>query len=201
MINYYDNILNTSLYKFDSEIITLPSLNITDIAEHLRLDDNNFQSGSTYFKTLINAAILWCENYLNDDIAIKANTLSIDSYSNQHLYLKPTKNFISVSSITYSNVNSEVITLTSEEYNILHNGNRVIIEFTKDFVKTDLIVIYKTGISDLLTNDKYELLKFGIYTKIMDLFDTERTSYTIAQVKNNDTVKLLLAKYKNIYFI
>lgn len=177
MINSYSSqFFNKNVKQKLDYLITLD-----EVKRGLRIDEldiNEDQSISFYLK----AAVNYCENYMNSDIALTKNTLTVYDFKGDRLRIDE-GNLIIVSGLTG----------TSITYGVFDNITDFNIYFDDYVSETDLTIGYYSGFE---SSTLPEIIKNYIIIKTGDLFDIERNSYTTSSYKVNDLAAMFLGYYK-----
>jgi hypothetical protein len=178
MVNSYSSqFYNKNVKQKLDYLITLD-----EVKRHLNIDELD-TSNDEYLSDLIQVGVQFCENYINSDIALTKNTLSVYDFRGDRLKVDE-GNLITVSGLTGTTVT----------YGLFDN----IIDFNLYFDSfissdTDLILEYYSGFSK---SSLPRPIQQSILIKIADLFDVERNNYTTPSYKANNVIDILLGYYK-----
>jgi hypothetical protein len=156
-------------------------ITLDEVKRHLRIDEletDNDESISFYLKASIN----YCENYINSDIALTKNVLTVKDFKGDRLRIDE-GNLIIVSGLTG----------TSITYGVFDNIIDFNIYFDDYVSQTDLKIEYYSGFENSTLPD---IVRNYIIIKTGDLFDNERGSYSPLSIKMNDLAAMFLGYYK-----
>lgn len=177
MVNSYSSqFYNKNVKQKLDYLITLD-----EVKRHLRIDEletDNDDSINFYLKASIN----YCENYINSDIALTKNTLTVYDFKGDRLRIDE-GNLIIVSGLTG----------TSITYGVFDNITDFNLYFDEYVSETDLIIEYYSGFEKSSLPD---IVKNYIIIKTADLFDVDRNSYTASSYKVNNLAEMFLGYYK-----
>jgi hypothetical protein len=156
-------------------------LTLDEAKTHLNIDSSD-TSSDDYISDLIKVSVEYCENYINSDIALTKNQMTIYDFRGDRLRIDE-GNLITISGLTGTTVN----------YDLFDN----IIDFTlyfEDYIQeTDLSLEYYSGFAK---SDCPTPILQSIKIKLADLFDIERNNYVSPSYRTNDVISFLLGYYK-----
>ena len=160
-----------------------PVVTLEQAKKQLNVDEE-YTADDTHIVSLIHAATGAAEAYTASDVAITKNTLEYIKYEGELLLIDEAP-FHSMVEIT---ADGNVIDPADYEIQIKHT--EFVIKFSeKQRCEDRLIVTFLTG---WRADDAPPEIVAAILVKVNDLYDVERTSYTINQFKDNKTFERLL---------
>jgi len=136
---------------------------LNEAKAHLRVDTS---VEDNYITAAIKAAVEWCEQYINKDIATTTNVLVLDDFSGVCIHVNE-GNLISLTSVKDENETSYPFT------KLKRYDSRFKFEIAQVFEK-DLTVTFVTGYS---TATLPASIKQAILIKTADIYDKIRDSY------------------------
>lgn len=168
---------------------TLYPVTLGEVKRHLRVDPNNFEDDEYIENSIIPSATRFCENYIDRDIALTSNVLTIWDFIGNELRVNE-GNLVSL-----DNIISDSSTLLTYD-TLVKCDTHFIIEFSTSLDQDPLKVEFTTGYEE---GDCPEEIKQAVYIQAGNLYDVERSSYTMANYsKRNDAVERLLNPWKVI---
>jgi hypothetical protein len=164
-------------------------ITLDEAKRHLRIDADYFEDDAYIENAIIKSATRFCENFIDKDIAYTSNIYTLYDFYDSYLRVDE-GNLLSVSDVSingtlYNDYDlktfRDYFTLDWDHY-IGGADNTMTIEFTSG---------YETG-------ECPEEIKQAILIKCGDLYDVERSSYTLGSNKKNEIVERMLMPYKAI---
>ena len=176
------------MYNISKTKSTYP-VSLREVKSHLRIDTNNFDDDEYIEDAIIPAATRFCENFIDKDIAYTTNTYTIYDFYNSYVQIDE-GNLISITDVSINGTlytDYELKTYDDYfelEWDIYLGGNDY--TFTTHFI---------TGYN---ANECPEEIKQAILIQCGNLYDMERSSYTLGSVKKSDVVERILMPFKAI---
>ena len=158
-------------------------ITLAEAKAHLRVDTS---AEDTYITNLIKAAVEYCENYIQKDIAVTANTLVIYDFSGQLVEVDEA-NLASIT--TVKDGSGASLTYETE---IERTDCSFIIELINSQSETDLEVKFVTGYT---SGTLPASIRQAILIKLADLYDVERNSYNLGTFQANNAIMSFLNFY------
>ena len=170
---------------------TYNHITLAEIKAQLRIS-TSFISDDTFLQTLLLVATDMAGNYIENVIPLTDLQTNVKNFSGSCISI-PKGNFKSITSITYTDRNNSVITVTG--YEITDNEFGFDVEFTTSIDAELLTVNYKCGFDAITIKP---VIKQAILIKITDLYDIERASYNAGNFQQNKAFESLLNYHKKI---
>lgn len=164
-------------------------VNIEEAKRHIRLD-LDFTDDDDYIETLISVATLEAEKTVGFDIAKTNNVYKKYDFSGEIITIKE-GNVNLDSSIVVQDENDVSYSIRQSE-NFYHYFT---LELTNSITADPLTVIYQTGYDGDCPLD----IKQAILIKVADLYDTERNSWHLGNLKNDKVFERMLDYHKSYY--
>jgi len=164
-------------------------VSLSEAKRHLRVEDD-WHEDDDYIGNLIQAATSKAEQYIGKDVAETTNSQSLYDYSGSYLKLAE-GNFESF---------TQAVTDTSTLVEVDHTEvfyNYAYIEFDESVTADPLVICYNTGYNE---GECPAIIKQAVLIKIGDLYDQQRQSYDIGNLKPNKAFESLLDSYRQIIF-
>jgi len=168
---------------------TFYPVSLVEAKRHLRVDED-FHIDDAYIQGIVYAATQKAEEYIGKDIALTTNVLELYDFIGNDIVLDEA-NFDSVSSIV---TDTSVAVSTSE---VRKYYNHTYIELATDVDSDPLTLTYITGYREL---ECPAIIKQAILMKVGDLYDIDRTSYTLSVFREGKAFERLLDSFKIILF-
>jgi hypothetical protein len=145
--------------------------------------DADFTDDDSHILALIDAATGAAEDYTASDIALTRNTLEFIRFEGQQIIINEAPYDVMES------VTADGQDIPKEDFEVMDKRSYFVITF-KEVVRADkLVVVFLTGYHP---DTAPPPLSAAILVKVNDLYDVERTSYTIGNFKDNKTFDRLL---------
>jgi hypothetical protein len=158
--------------------------------EQLNVEED-FLEDNEHILFLIEAATSAAEDYAGIDINSTLNTLEFIEFYGDSIQIKEAP-YKSITSITVT-VDGIDTVLNSGLYTVQRRKTDFIIIFNENIEADKLVVVFVTG---WLHDEAPASIISAILVKINDLYDIERTSYTVgANFRDNKTFTRLLGAY------
>lgn len=156
---------------------------------HLRVDEDWYDDDD-YIQNLIYAATEKAEQYIGKDIALTTNVMEYYDFVGDDITIDE-GNFIQVDSIVTDSSTLVTVNQTRKYY------NSVFIDLIGSVDSDPLTITYQTGYNE----DKCpSVIKQAILIKLADLYDIDRSNYTLGTFKEGQAFERLLDSYKLIQF-
>lgn len=168
-------------------------VSLSEAKRHLRVDED-VNDDDDYIQELIYAATEKAEDYIGKDIAETTNVQELFDWNGQYLKI-PKGNFIS---FTQGIIEDSSTLVSAIDTQIFYNYAYIKLSSsvsTSEF--TPFVITYKTGYNE---GNCPKTIKQAILIKIADLYDVNRQSYTIGNIKENKAFENLLNAYRKVSF-
>ena len=176
--------MSTPLKTKDSYPVSL-----SEAKRHLRVEDD-WHEDDDYIENLIKVATAKAEQWIGKDIAETTNSQNFYDFNGSALNI-PEGNFDSfIQATTDASVLVEI-----DHTDIFYNYAYV--EFSTSVTADPLTITYRTGFDE---GECPLLIKQAILIKIGDLYDIERQSYSMGNIRENNAFGNLLDSYRYITF-
>lgn len=172
----------------NKKVKTSYPVSLIEVKQHLRIDANNFEDDSYIENSILKSATKFCENFIDKDIALTSNTLTVYDFNASSIKVKE-GNLVSIDYII--NNSSTLIS----DYTYEQSDDSFDIEFNTTIDSDPLKIQFTTGYA---TDECPEEIKQAIFIACGDLYDVERSSYTLGSIKKSDVIERLLMYYKTI---
>jgi hypothetical protein len=176
---------------------TYNGLDLDKITNVLRVDDYS----SMELKEIFEDSISIVEDYLQKPVAYTLIEYVFSNGYNQCMgfyhVIVDEGNFSSISGITYKDVNNNIVIVDPSEYTIKRDSNQFVIMFNNAINVKELKITFYAGYPDDTINKS---IRRGIYIVLNDLYDAERSSYSVGSSKKSDVLNRLLDPHKKIFF-
>jgi len=164
-------------------------VSLAEAKRHLRVD-KDFYDDDDYIQGLIYAGTQKAEEYIGKDIALTTTVLDLYDFIGNDIVLDDA-NFVELTSI----VTDSSVAISSSEVRSYYNFTYIALSTSAD--ADPLTVTYKTGYE---LGDCPAVIKQAILIKVGDLYDVDRSSYTLGIFKEGKAFERLLDSYKLINF-
>jgi hypothetical protein len=164
-------------------------VSLSEVKQHLRVDLNSYDDDNYINNSIIKSATRYCESYIDKDIAYTTNTLTIEDFYDSFLRINE-GNLISITDVS---INGTLYT----DYELTIYNDHFEIEWD-DYKGGDDYTLVSHFITGYNTDLCPEEIKQAIYIKCGDLYDVERSSYTLGSIKKSDVVERILTPYRAI---
>ena len=146
---------------------------------------------------IYNDAVDYAENYIHKDIAYTLKEYIIEDFGSDEILIDEGF-YNSISAITYTDYNGGVHTVSGYTVSYVTSYN-FLIEFNECISAEYLHIKFFTSFNSA---DKIPRgIKRAIYVICSDLFDWERSSYSVQSSKRSDVIERLLNPYRKDFFI
>lgn len=172
----------------NKKVKSIYPISISEVKSHLRIDSDNFEDDAYIENAVLKAATRYCENFINKDIALTSNSLTVDDFLEDELRVNE-GNLISIDHII-SDSSSLITDYTYTTYN-----DHFEIEFTSTIDSDPLKIEFTTGYDE---GECPEEIKQAIFIKCGDFYDMERSSYTLGGNSRRDIAERILMPFKAI---
>lgn len=166
------------------EILEQP-IGYDEACAHLRVDEG---TDTIQISRLIAAATRLAENYIETFIAKSRYTLQRSIKDSSEVVFQAF-NLLEIESI-------ELDETGVLEWQLVSNGDRHTIHFNEPLTG-DLEVVFKAGFSPETCD---ESIRTAILLKIGELYDVDRSGYTLSNYRKTDQFQTILNHHKQIYF-
>ena len=160
-------------------------ITLFEAKRHLRVSDD-FTDEDSYIGQLIEAATGMAEDKIEMDIASTTNTTTILSFTGSSIRIGE-GNYRSVTSVTAETTG--LIDPSNYEVSYTHADFTITFDDTVNISDENMVIEFETG---YILSTYPTKVRQAIYVKIHDLYDTERGSYGMTTIKNNDVFDILL---------
>jgi hypothetical protein len=172
--------------KTDVLSISNYPVNILDVKAQLRLDTNIVEDDNYIVGMLIPAATQYCENKMQKAVTLKTKRISIYNFFDYYLRVVE-GNFLSVDKIITDS--STLIT----SYTKTESDTCFTLEFDSILSSNPLKIEYTTGYSNI--DDCPSDIKIAILMACGDMYDVQRNSFTLGNIKREYAIDRLLMPY------
>jgi len=163
-------------------------LTLEEVKKHLRIDPDEFDDDSYLENFILKAATRYCENFIDRDIALTSNVLTYPDFYDEYLRVDE-GNLVSIDHII-----SDTSTLITG-YTYTQEDTFFEISFDSYIDNDPLTVQFTTGYEEGTCPE--EIMQ-AILIKCGDLYDVERSSYTLGSAKKEAIVDRILMPFKAI---
>lgn len=151
------------------------TISVNKLAKHLNLDDDLIDG--EFLESLIEASVDWIEDRINGFIVPTTISLEIQEFTGDKLIIDH-RFFSNISSFTVDGV-------VFSDYYIVKKEYSTEIRFKTMLNKSSLSIIYVSGLKVKKSFIQAVIIKAG------DLYDTERSDYSVNVTNNNAVLRLL----------
>jgi len=166
------------------EILEQP-VSYSEACAHLRVDEG---ADTDPINRIIRAATRLAENYIETFIAKSRYTLQRSIKDSSEVVFQAF-NLLEIEGIKVNDSNVS-------DWQLVSNGDRHTIHFDKP-LSGSLEVVFKAGFSSETCD---ESIKTAILIKIGELYDVDRSGYTLNNYRKTDQFQTILNHHKQIYF-
>jgi hypothetical protein len=182
--------------RIDKTKVSYPC-DVSTFVNQLRPADPSDYTQYPYYGTLLQVATAMAEDFIDADIAITNNVLTIDNYVGYDLVVKEgnIRKDVSINAVSCT-----ISTNSSSNIPVQWNWikyNNAYVSINQVITPDQLKIYYTTGYN---LNDCPLPVKQAIYIKAVDLYDGERSSYIPGRIYNTQIFERLLTPYKKIQY-
>ncbi len=169
-------------------------ISLAEAKKHLR-QDVSFTDEDSYITQLIEAATGFAENYIEKDIAVTVNTLTILEFSGTEIVIQE-GNYRSVTSVTGSGSGL----IDAGDYTVKYDDATftIVLDDSVSISDETMTIVFVTGYTLSIYPKQ---IKQAVLIKIHDLYDPERGTFNIGVLKMNDIFEGLLNFYVKMRFV
>jgi uncharacterized phiE125 gp8 family phage protein len=162
---------------------------LDEVKRHLRVDSDYFEDDAYLENAVIRSATRFCENFIDKDIAYTSNRYTLYDFYDSYLSIDE-GNLISVSDVSINGTlyNDYDLKTYSDSFSLSWD---YYIGGADNTITIDFITGYENG-------ECPEEIKQAVLIKCGDLYDVERSSYTLGNAKKNEVVERILMPFKSI---
>jgi hypothetical protein len=164
------------------------NLFLDKIANLLRVDDGNYDASE--IKEIFEDSHSIIEDQIQKDIAYTLNEYTFYDFNGSTIIVDE-GNYCSLSGITDENGN--VITYSR----LIYDTNQFKIYFDATVSVKELHVVFYTGYPE---DNLDKAIRRALYIILTDLYDSERSSYTLGSSKKSDVLDRLLSTHRKTFF-
>lgn len=172
-------------------------LALSRVKTHCNISEDDY-SFDDIIRWKLNAAVDYCENYLNSSIVPSNCVLESDSYlyAQPFIYFRINEVNITISAITVGDYSGNVAIVPSSQYKIEKYSNYTQIYFSPSISTNQLKIFYTSGNQSLATIPFAVQEAVNVMTAL--LFQGDRQGLLPNNVVQTGLVERLLSSYKNI---
>lgn len=163
-------------------------VSLNEVKQHLRIDLTNNEDDNYITNFIIKSATQKAENFIDKDIAYTTNVYTINDFNGS--YLKVLEGNL----ISLDHIISDSSTLLTYE-TLYTNEDNFEIDFGSTVDSEPLILQFTSGYDP---DDCPEPIKQAILIECGNLFDMERSSYSLSNIKKSDVFERMLMSYKTV---
>lgn len=149
-------------------------ITLSEAKPHMNVDID-YADDDALIMSQISIAVESAEDFCGRDIALTKNTFNGYEFCDDEITFQEAS-FRNMESIEYKDSEGETVTLSESDYTVMVKRTYFTIKF-KESIDTDLLTVkFYTGYE---AEDLPKTIKGAVLIKTNDLYDMERTSYTV----------------------